>query len=515
LDSTFLIQLLRDESEYVRSWAVRLLCEPSNPPAEALARFEEMAAIDDSAFVRLYLASSLQRIALPDRWSIVNALAQRTEDARDNNLPLMLWYGTEPLVSDDLTRFAGLASTTRIPLLARHVARRVASSPEFSGEGLELLVHQLGEIDVDVQAELLTGIIEGLEGRRSVAMPGQWPKTYARLQEGSSSSVRERSLQLALIFDDPVAVKTLCALAGDSTADAPTRNRAIQSLVAKRKDELAPLLLRLVHDPATRRCAIRGLAEYDLPETADVLLNQFSSFDAEARQDAVQTMASRLAWARLLIDAVEQGRIPRSELTAYAARQLLNLGDAELILRVQSVWGELRTTPAEKAERIADYKKRLTPDSLRSADRSAGRAIFQKTCASCHRLFDAGEAIGPDITGSQRSNLDYILQTLIDPGAAVSKDYQMQVFETTNGRVITGVVIGETQAAVTIQTVNEKIVVPTSEIEERRSSPLSLMPEGMLQDLRIEQVRELVAYLMSTEQVPLPIEPVAQPAASP
>ena len=115
----------------------------------------------------------------------------------------------------------------------------------------------------------------------------------------------------------------------------------------------------------------------------------------------------------------------------------------------------------------------MTPDSLGAADRSAGRALFHKTCANCHKLFDAGGNIGPNITGSQRTNLDYLLQTLVDPSAAVARDYQMQVIETVGGRVITGLVVAESEAAITMQTVNEKVVVPTDEIEQpRRLAPL-------------------------------------------
>jgi putative heme-binding domain-containing protein len=80
----------------------------------------------------------------------------------------------------------------------------------------------------------------------------------------------------------------------------------------------------------------------------------------------------------------------------------------------------------------------------------------------------------------------------------------MEVIATTGGRVITGLVVDETKTAVTVQTVNEKIVVPTAEIEDRSTSPLSMMPEGMLQNLAPDQVRELFAYLMGPGQAPLP-----------
>ena len=189
--------------------------------------------------------------------------------------------------------------------------------------------------------------------------------------------------------------------------------------------------------------------------------------------------------------------------TAYTARQVYSLNSDALTERLKKVWGELRTTPAEKQQLISTFKRRFTLEAIQKSDRSAGRAIFQKTCANCHRFFDSGGKIGPDITGSQRSNLDYLLQTLIDPSAAVNKDYQMEVIQTVEGRTLTGLVVEETKSAVTLQTVNEKIVIPADEVEARKLSPVSMMPDGLLQNLSNDQVRQLLAYLMGPDQAPL------------
>lgn len=503
LDDAFLRKQLDHDSEYIRAWAVRLLCENRDPPAEALERFRELAARDDSPYVRLHLASALQRLKFESRWTVAEGLVSRAEDAQDANLPLMSWYGIEPLVDVDLPRFVRLAVSARLPVVRRHVARRAASLTNNS-EALELLVRSLAPADPATQQDVLQGILLGLEGRRKAPLPASWPKAYARLREATNDEVREDALELALVFDDPTALRLLQEQAVATTTSAELRNRALRSLVAKKADGLAPTLMVLVNDPVTRNAAIRGLAEYGHPDTADTLLASYGSFDSSARQDAIQTLASRPTWANRLLDAVESKRIPRGDLTAYTARQLENLGDAKVKARVRSLWGELRTTPADKTRAMADYKKRLTPQVLRAADRKAGRAVFQAQCGNCHKLFDAGGAIGPELTGAQRFNVDYLLENLVDPSAAVSKDFQLQVFETEGGRTVTGMVVAENDAAVTIQTVNEKLVIPVQEIARRAKSPLSLMPDGMLQKLTWEQVRDLFAYLSGPGQTSLP-----------
>jgi len=503
LNDEFLVGQLDHSSEYVRSWAIRLLCEDREPPQQALERFRELAATGDSPFDRLHLASALQQLAPEQRWPIASALLSRAEDAHDANLPLMVWYGIEPLVHDDVKQFVSLAASAKPPLVCRHIARRVASGGGFD-EGLDALVELLSAAGADdARLDVLTGMLEGLEGKRSAAMPRLWPDTYSKINGSGSQAAREQALQLALIFDDPIAHRLLLLQAADANAAAAARTRAIQSLVSKKANDIGPLLLQLITDAAVRNAAIRGLAEYDQPETVPVLLDYYGSLDAAARQDALQTLASRPAWALALLDAVEANRIPRSDLTAYTARQLRNLGDDNVTARVTALWGELRTTPEDKARLIERYKRRMTPESLARADRTAGRAIFQKVCANCHRLFDTGATIGPDITGSQRKNIDYMLENLIDPSAAVSRDFQMQVMETSSGRIVTGLVVAETENAVTVQTVNERLVIPVAEIESRATSPVSMMPDGMLNELSTEQVRDLIAYLASPTQVSL------------
>ncbi len=503
LPPEFLQEQLQHPDEYIRGWTVKLLCEPQNPSMAALIRFGEMATSDPSPYVRLQLASALQRLPAAAKWSIAEALVQHGEDSDDDNLPLMIWYGIEPLIHDNSGGLVRLAVQTRIPLVAQHIGRRVASAAKGKTD-LEDLVQATSNAATTHRAELLAGVIEGLAGRRSVPMPTAWPASYATLRDSRDSVVLEKSTELALIFDDPTALTLLQTAAADQSENHAARNRAIIALVAKHAANLAPLLLQLVDDPAVQQAAIRGLAEYNDAAIPAKLIATFGQLDSTVRPDAIQTLASRPQWAMQLLNAVAAEQIARSEITAFTARQIYAHDDAALKSRLTTVWGELRSTSADKAKLIASYKKQLSNVSISTADRSSGRAIFKKSCAACHRLFDDGGNIGPNITGSQRTNLDYLLQTIIDPSAAVARDYQMQVIATTSGRVITGVVTDETKTAVTLRTVNESIIVPTSEIDERATSPQSLMPDGLLQNLTVEQVRQLVAYLMSPAQVPLP-----------
>src|SRR5207237_9396778 len=122
-----------------------------------------------------------------------------------------------------------------------------------------------------------------------------------------------------------------------------------------------------------------------------------------------------------------------------------------------------------------------------------GRAGLAKSYASWQRLCDEGSRIGPDLTGGQRRNLDYVLDNVLDPGAIVPREYKVHVLRLTDGRVVQGVIAEETPQTIAVQTANDIVHIPIAEIEARKKSPLSMMPEGVFDLLSPDDLRDLVA----------------------
>jgi putative heme-binding domain-containing protein len=499
IEETALRTLLDHPHEAMRGWAIQLLCEDRNPTSGAGERFKRLAIEDPSALVRLYLASALQRLDAAPRWDIAEGLLAHGEDAKDQNLPLMVWYALEPLVALDPSRAAAVASAGKVPLLRRHVARR-ASEPDVRARGVAAVVQCLPRMkEPAAQFDFVAGMLEGLKGTRSLAMPAGWSEIAARLRADSNRGLAEKALELSLVFDDPEALRELRSRAQDPQQAPALRVKAIEALAGRHPSDLAPLLLALTQDPATRRSAVRALAEYDHAETPTLLVAAFSSYDAAAQGDVVQTLASRPAWAQRLLDAVESGSVPRANLTAFVARQMDQLGDAALSGRVKKLWGEIRSTDAEKKQQIDRWGRTLSAAVIAMGDRSAGRKHFERLCSACHRLFDEGGTLGPDLTGAQRNNPTYLLENIIDPSAGVPREYQVNTIRTTGGRIVSGFVVAEDSAAVTVASLNERITIPVAEIQERQQLAQSMMPEGLLQGLKASEVRDLIAYLGSAE----------------
>jgi putative heme-binding domain-containing protein len=261
--------------------------------------------------------------------------------------------------------------------------------------------------------------------------------------------------------------------------------------------------------------ALKGLTLLDDPEIGQSLARNYRSFHPTERPAVVEALASRPAFATALLDAVAAERIPREDVTALAARQIRNLGDAELTARLAEVWGELRDSPHDKQELIDRLKTELAPSKLVGADLRQGRAAYQTTCANCHKLFGAGGTIGPDLTGSGRHNLEYLLGNIVDPSAIVNRDYRMSVLRHADGRVLSGIITSQDDERVVLQTAKEKLTVLREEIGQIAPSTQSIMPDGILQPLSPAQIRNLVAYLQSPGQVELPANAASADAAAP
>ncbi|WP_435008433.1 PVC-type heme-binding CxxCH protein [Tundrisphaera lichenicola] len=506
---------IKDEDPNVRAWTIRLALEEidDNLPEmvkqakltvrrDVLVRLPELAASDPSPIVRLELASALQRIPLEKRWPILEALVAHSEDADDHNLPLMYWFAAEPLAAADPGRALKLAAGSKLSNLLPFTVRRIASIG--TPEALATLIDFLGvEGRSDARRLVLSGINEALKGRRSVDKPEAWPAVFAGLLKDADPEVRSQATALALTFGDASALAAFRTVVADSKADAGLRGEALAALLKAGDAGIVPTLQKLVNEAPLRGRALRALASFDDPATPGVILKVYPGLAPVERRDALNTLASRAGSARALLAAVEAKKVPRTDLTADLIRQMRNLKDPAIDSAIAQSWGTARETSQDRIRLIAEAKARLTSKVEQTPDVNLGRTVFSKTCQQCHVLFGTGGNLGPELTGSNRADLDYLLSNIYDPSALIGKDYQAHVLVTKDGRVLTGIIRSEDKDAITLATTTETLVVPKPEVEERAASEASMMPEGILTPLTDHEIRSLVAYLASPSQVPM------------
>jgi putative heme-binding domain-containing protein len=355
--------------------------------------------------------------------------------------------------------------------------------------------------------DLLRGTYEAVRGQTELSGPPEWHTTLRRLARFADPEIHEKALLLSVLFGDRESMASLRRTAADTQAEIGTRQTALQTLVEAKAPDLQSLLRDLLADAVMRGPALRALAAPGDTGTPALILKHYAGYSDAEKADAIATLASRPAWALALLDAMEHGDVPRRDLSPFTARQLLGLKDKQLSDRLTRVWGTIRATAQDRTALMSRYLSLVAPAALKKADRVHGRQVFARTCATCHTLFGEGGKIGPDLTGSQRQNPEYVLSKVLDPNAVVSRDYQMTVIATAAGRTLNGLVKSEDDRTVTLQTQNEVVRVPKVDIEERHRSPVSMMPEGQLGPMSDAEVRDLIAYLAGHEQAPLTPSP--------
>jgi putative heme-binding domain-containing protein len=376
---------------------------------------------------------------------------------------------------------------------------------EDAGDSLAVLVELLGSNDdPQFQLDVLKGMSDGLKGRREVKMPAGWEPVAEKLARSPNARVRELSQSLSVTFGSTSALAALRETLLNANAGAVARSNALVALLGAKDAKLPSALLSLLQDQAMRSGALRGLAAYDDAKTPAAILDVYSTSSATEKKDALNTLASRAPYAKALLAAVSSGKISAKDLTADIVRQLRNFKDTQINEQVAKTWGVLRETEADKLAEIAQFKKLIVDKGYGDARR--GRAVFSRTCQQCHTLFGEGGKVAPDITGSNRGDLDYILQNAVDPNAVIPNDYRTSNIETKDDRSITGVVTKQDDVALTVVTANETLVIPRNELKSVTQTELSMMPEGLLQAISQDEVRDLLAYLRSPMQVPLPAE---------
>jgi putative heme-binding domain-containing protein len=225
-----------------------------------------------------------------------------------------------------------------------------------------------------------------------------------------------------------------------------------------------------------------------------ILLSAWKGFSPSVRATAAEALFSRPAWINAFLDALEKDQVARSDIDPARAQFLQAYPDPQVKQRAARV---LRGTGvARRTEVVAAYAKALKSNG----DAARGKLVFKTHCSSCHELEGVGQAVGADLKTVRSRGMEAVLLNILDPNREVLPKYQVYVLETTNGRVITGMITAESANNVTLRRSDGmQETVPRSQIEELRSSGLSLMPEGLEKQIDIPAMADLLAYLASVK----------------
>ena len=328
--------------------------------------------------------------------------------------------------------------------------------------------------------------------------PESWGSLYEKLSRSDDARVRERAAALSQVFGDQAAVEKALNDVLDRSLPVDARRDALGRLLNQQNREASELLVQLMDEPGMTVDAIRGVAIVENKKASQLLLDRFLDFNSQQQRAVIETLASRKVYAELLLNALKSQRIERGAIPAQVARSLTDLLGEPFI----DVFGEVREVAQDRTKVLAKYKALCNPDALATASAARGRAVYEKTCAACHMLYGAGGKVGPDLTGSNRANLDYILLNSVDPSYDVPDAYRTVSVLTVDGRSVNGVLAEEDARRIVLKTPEQpRVVIAKEDIEQRKISPKSMMPEGQLDQMTPEEVLDLIKYLRTTQQV--------------
>jgi len=284
--------------------------------------------------------------------------------------------------------------------------------------------------------------------------------------------------------------------------DLPDLDRlaAIRALIYVQDAAFAAQLPALLRHTASKDLEFRtqlldSLGRWDNPKLAAELLKSYDDMEPTLQPHIIELLTQRPAWAKTLLAAIAEKKVPANALNANQVAKLQASKDAELVRMVRDQWGAVRAERSPQREQvIASVRKRLETEQ---GNPERGIPVFEKLCGQCHKIHGRGQEVGPDITLNGRASFEQLLSNVLDPSLVIGASYQGRILVTDDGRVLSGLPVEESPQRVVLKMQGgELATVPRDEIDSYRVSELSLMPEGIEKQLTEKELLDLFAFLL-------------------
>lgn len=501
-DDAFALQTLKHPNEMVRYWTIRLLGDRKRVTPQQQAALLATAKSEPAAEVRAQLASSVTRLPGKDALPITRELLLRSEDVSDKHVPLLLWWAVESKCLTDrdaILRMLEDSTFWHAPIVQKFIIARLGQrfTAERTDANLETAAKLFALAPSPADAdELIKGMEAGLQGDPVKSVPPALSKKVADLW--TSRPPTPTLISFAVRLGHAPAAQAALARISDPKVPEADRRKTITLLAERRVDAAVPTLLkelRFAKSDALRLDLVNALQRFASPDIARELLDLYPAFSGKLRDTAQAALASRPDWARRLLAAVDEGQLKKEQISIANLLAITAFKDAASDAFIKKHWGRLNKTSEEKEAQIAKVKKLLAGAK---GDAQAGREVFKLACAACHTLNKEGGKIGPDLTGYERDNLDFILPAIVDPSLAIREEFTAFNITTHDDQAITGLITEiNAQSVVVLDLAGNKTTFGRTQVKEMRASHTSLMPEGLLDTMTEQQVKDLFAYFMS------------------
>jgi putative membrane-bound dehydrogenase-like protein len=500
-DDALAERTLDSEHEYVRAWTVRLLGDERTVPPQLQLILVRLARDEASVIVRSQLACTAKRLPAAAGVPIVAELLRHSEDADDVHIPLLLWWAIESKAISDTPTVLQLLETPdawQLPIMRKFIIQRLARRLAAEGDDAEfaacakLLTTAPSAGDLDL---VLRGMVEGCSGHRFEHVPEPLDAVLEDLLKRKPAN--SLVIQLALPLGGPTDAAT--RMIHDPSEPVEARVNIIRAVGETQAAATIEPLLLLLDDSQPDQIQAAGLsalAYFDDPKIAATVRAKYPTLRPGAKPRAIDLLCGRFESAMALMSAIEKKEVDPKDVTLDQVRQLFEHDNDQLHDLVTRVWGSVQAaTPLQLQGRISAVTQLMNRGK---GDATRGLTIYEKTCATCHKLHGKGTKIGPDLTGAERKDRVKLIRNIVDPNSEVRPQYISHIAVTNSGRVITGLLAEANAKTITLlDAKNKRTVLNRADLEELRESTVSLMPEKLLDQLSDQQIRDLLAYVQS------------------
>lgn len=498
---------------FVRMWAVRLTGDENKLSPGVFNTLMALTSKETHPEVRSQLAATAKRLPGISAVPLIRNLLKNGDDSNDPDIPMQIWWALESKAGSDRAAIIEMFKdvsiwsnpTVRKTILPRLMQRWVM---EGGSQNYEACAKLLMLAPTQQEAEpLISGLEEGLRGRDVVELSGELVTALRRFQ--TSNGIESLTLQLRQ--GQQKAIGKALQIMSDDNAALGERLAYIRIFGEINKPEAVPVLLKLMDagrtSGAIKQASIKALERYGDPEIGKRVTDAYPDrlrADPDVRNAALSLLALRKSWALQLLDAIDKKkkegekfvahRIDKEDIPLRIANQLLLLQDETITGIVTRLWPAVTAATTGQKSLLINKVSEILKSGM--GDPVKGKVVFNSRCGNCHRLFGEGADIGPDLTGYDRKNINEIVVNVIDPNAYIREGYGAYHITTADKRSILGTLKSKNGSTISIQQFNGEVTtLSMDQVNEIVEQKTSIMPEGLLNGLSDQAIRDLLAYL--------------------
>jgi putative membrane-bound dehydrogenase-like protein len=471
VDLDLVVRLMLDREPRLRENGA-LLAERWVKESRAVEETVTALAQDPDGRVRFQAALTLGEV---DQDRILGPLARIAERGADDRWTRLAIASAVP------TRAGKLMDQTVHPLMLRDLATLVGSrrDPDEVSSVLEKAARRPPRLELAI----LNGLAEGM-GRRGTqlgAFIASWPPEKRAAAKEASTLLLEAA-----------------GISTDRSRPPADRLEAARFLAHLPWEAASPALTQILSEDASpdlRLAAVAAFSAHSHPDVGRLLMASWKTYLPAMKREVLEAMSRQPNRLQFLLGEVEAGRLAGGELGPNLIRQLVGHPNAALRERARKIL----QSPEERQAVVDRYKPALSMPG----DPARGLEVFKKSCTSCHRVAGVGAHVGPDISDTLSKTPEALLVDILDPSRVIDNNYVNYIVRTKSGAVLSGFIAVQTASSLTLRRgVGQEDVVLRQDIDEIKSSGVSLMPEGLEKNISLESMADLIAFLKRWRDLP-------------